>query len=99
MGKKVRTRSKITSKGQRPSVSNKTLRIVKEGVSEGDKLYNKLIAWRSGKNGWITIPNPNPNETDRRFIRVSFNSYFGKGRDFKTIKFGDNTSSENRNEL
>jgi hypothetical protein len=57
-------------------------------------MYNKLIAWRSGKKGWVTIPNPNPNETDRPFVRVSFDRYFGHGRDYKSVKFGDNSNRE-----
>lgn len=97
MGKK-RHRSKKTSKGQRPSINRHTVRLVRDSLSEGDKLYNKLMAWRAGKKGWVTVPNPNTNETDKPFIRVTFDRYFGHGRDFKSIKFGsnnDNRETEN----
>lgn len=98
MGKKVRCRTKRTSKGERNSISNSTLQLVREGRSVVDKMQNKLSAWRSGKKGWVTVPNPNPHETDKRFVKVSFDTYFGHGRDFKSIKFGDNNSNKNRNE-
>lgn len=99
MGKKVRSRTKKTSSGQRPSISSSTIRLVREGRSDADRFLNKLKAWRSGKKGWVTIANPNHHETDKPFIKVSFDHHFGKGRDFKTIKFGDNNSNSNRNDF
>lgn len=94
MGKKVRCRSKKTSKGQRASISKSTIRLVRQSRSEGDKMANKLAAWRAGKKGWVTIANPNPNETDKPFVKISFDRHFGHGRDFKSIKFGDNGSNK-----
>lgn len=100
MGKKVRCRPKKTSKGQRSSISKSTIRLVREGRSEGDRLQNKLNAWRAGKKGFVTVANPNPHETDKPFIKVSFDSYFGHGRDYKSVRFGDNnTHKENENTL
>ena len=32
---------------------------------------NQLTAFKKGKNVMVTIPNPNTNETNKRFIRVS----------------------------
>lgn len=94
MAKKKKCRSKKTSKGQRDNISRTTVRLVRDIRSEGDKLQNKLDAWRAGKKGWVTVPNSNPHETDRPFIKVSFNNYFGHGRDFKAIKFGDKNSNK-----
>jgi len=34
---------------------------------------NKLKAWSKGKKTMVTIANPNPNETNKRFIRVEGN--------------------------
>ena len=94
MAKKKRCRSKKISKGQRQSISRTTVRLVRDGRTEGDKMHNKLLAWRAGKKGFVTVPNPNPHETDKPFIKVSFDRYFGHGRDFKSIKFGDNGSNK-----
>jgi len=39
-------------------------------VSSADKLLNKLNALKKGKRVMETKPNPNPNETNKPFIRV-----------------------------
>ena len=76
MGKK-RTRSSVTSKGERNSVSRATVKLVKRGRSEIEKANNKLQAWRAGKNPWITVPGPSSN---MRFIRVRANTVYGDPR-------------------
>lgn len=76
MGKK-RTRSAVTSKGERHSVSRSTIRLVRQGRSELEKAQYKLDAWRAGKNPWLTVPGPSSN---MRFIRVRANSYWGDPR-------------------
>jgi hypothetical protein len=91
MAKHKKKRTKRTSNGERPSVNNTTLRLVRAGVDPADKMLNKLNAWKKGKKGFVTISNPNTNETDKRFIKVSFDAYFGHGRDYKSIRFGSNT--------
>lgn len=98
MAKKKKCRPKYVSKGERRNISKSNVRLVRDSLTEADKLENKLNAWRSGKKGTVTIANPNPNEIDKRFIKVSFDTFFGKGLDFKSIKFGDNSKSK-RNEL
>ena len=35
------------------------------------RICNQLDAFKKGKNVMVTIPNPNTNETNKRFIRVS----------------------------
>ena len=39
-------------------------------VSSADKLLNKLNALKKGKRVMETRPNPNPNETNKPFIRL-----------------------------
>lgn len=97
MAKHKKKRAKKISKGLRPSVNSTTLRLVRADRTEGDKIMNKLLAWRAGKKGFVTIANPN-NDPSRQFIKVSFDAYFGGGRDYKTIKFGDKkkVSDDNR---
>ena len=42
----------------------------------GQRLMNQLTAFRDGKKTKVTIPNPNPNETNKRFIRVDGKQWF-----------------------
>lgn len=79
MGKK-KTRKTYTSKGQGPSVSKEDLRLARQAVPELTKALNKVAAWVAGKNPWITIANPNTNETNKRFIKVQANTLYGDPR-------------------
>ena len=45
-----------------------------------DVHQNKIDAWKNLQNPWITIPNPVKSETNRPFIRVRANDYFGPPR-------------------
>lgn len=38
------------------------------------RMINQLEAFRKGKRVMVTIPNPNPHETNKRFIRVPANT-------------------------
>ena len=49
-------------------------------MASGDRIMNQLQAWKKGKNVMFTIANPNPNETNKRFIRVSARDIKGKAR-------------------
>ena len=40
------------------------------GISPADKLLNQLNALKKGKRVMETRPNPNPNETNKPFIRL-----------------------------
>ena len=62
-----------TSKGERSNVSKATLRLMRAGKSEGDKLIDKQNAWLKGSNPWVTIDNPNKEQTNKRRIRVRMN--------------------------
>lgn len=39
-------------------------------LASGDRILNQRAAFDAGKNVMVTIPNPNENETNKRFIRV-----------------------------
>lgn len=41
------------------------------------RMINQQKAWREGKNVVLTVPNPNPNETNRQFIKVNARDYWG----------------------
>lgn len=66
----VSKRTKYTSKGERSSVSRSVTNAVRRDRPYIETLTHKVNAWAKGKKVWVTIPNPNPNETNKRFIRV-----------------------------
>ena len=73
MGKK-KSRATETSKGERRSVSKSVTKAVRRDYIEFkhiERIRNQLDAFNKGKNVMVTIPNPNTNETNKRFIRVS----------------------------
>ena len=73
MGKKKSGETE-TSKGERRSVSKSVTKALRRDYIEFnyvDRINNQTEAFRRGKNVVVTIPNPNPNETNKRFIRVS----------------------------
>lgn len=76
MGKKV-CRKTYSSYGQRPNVSKDILKETAREVSGFQKALHIVNAWKKLKNPWVTISNPNKNETNKRFIKVRANSYYG----------------------
>ena len=71
MGKKSRTTE--TSKGERNNVRRDITKVMRRNYLECDpitRLNNQIAAFKRGKNVMVTIPNPNTNETNKRFIRV-----------------------------
>ena len=45
----------------------------REWVGSSQQQHAKYMAWVAGKNVVLTIPNPNKNETNKKFIRVNAN--------------------------
>lgn len=45
----------------------------REYMQSGMRQHNQLLAYMKGKRVMLTIPNPNTNETNKRFIRVPAN--------------------------
>lgn len=71
MGKKGGKSKGFISQGLHSNVSKRTRNAVrKEYMASGDRLLNQRAAFDAGKNVMVTIPNPNPHETNKRFIRV-----------------------------
>ena len=79
MGKK-KSRAKYTSKGTGKSVSNARARGGRSLTDKFDVALNKLEAWKKGLNPKVTVANPNPQETNRPFIRVALNVLLGDPR-------------------
>ena len=67
MGKK-KSRAQYVSKG---SVGTTKSRSKSDEDYKSRRAYNQMKAFISGKNVVLTIPNPNPNETNKRFIKVN----------------------------
>jgi hypothetical protein len=61
------------SQGLYRNVSRSTTRAVRASKSEADKMLDKQKAWLKGQNPWVTIDNPNKEETNKRRIRVRMN--------------------------
>lgn len=72
MGKKSSGKH-YTSKGERNNVSKKTSNGTRRERSDADNMLNAQRAWIAGSNPWVTMPNPNKEQTNKRFIRVRYN--------------------------
>lgn len=86
MGKK-KSRDSQTSKGERPNVSRKVTKLKNDSYM--DKELRRSEAYFKGQpTGYVTIPNPNKNETNKRFIKVKWVDYYHKGQDYKKASQG-----------
>lgn len=56
------------------TVSRKIRNSIRRDRPISDRLTAQMEAWAKGKRTMVTIPNPNPNETNKKFIRVEGNS-------------------------
>ena len=74
-----------TSKGI-VGVNKKISNAIRSERSSALVMLNKLRAYQQGKNVVFTIENPNPNETNKKFIRVSARVLLGDPRERATFK-------------
>jgi len=67
------------SKGQRLNVRKDICKAQRRDylANKLDVVANKIAAWKTGKAVFLTIPNPNKNETNKRFIRVPATQIWG----------------------
>jgi nitrate reductase alpha subunit len=65
------------SQGKHSNVSKSTLRLMRAAKTSADKMIDKQKAWLKGQNPWITIENPNKEQTNRRHIRIRMNDLMG----------------------
>lgn len=66
-----KSKTKYTSKGQRNNVRKDITKALRREYKFVDMINNKIDAFERGKKVMLTIPNPNPHETNKRFIRVN----------------------------
>ena len=71
-----------TSKGERNNVSKWSCQNVIKDLSVLDMVSDKMKAFKQGKDVYVTIPNPNKNETNKRFIRVNAKTVWTKTNPF-----------------
>jgi hypothetical protein len=84
MGKKGGKSKGFISQGIHSNVSKKIRNAMrKEYVASGERLINQRRAFDAGKNVMVTIANPNPNETNKKFIRVPAKDAGWKSNKFK----------------
>jgi hypothetical protein len=51
-----------------------------------DRTINQMRAYAKGKRVMLTVPNPNKNETNKRFIRIAAEEYLQRPGDRYIIK-------------
>ena len=79
MGKK-RLSSGYQSKGERDCVNRSVVKATRRDyMKSSERITNQLAALLRGKNVMLTIPNPNKNETNKRFIRVPASEQWRRG--------------------
>ena len=74
MGKK-KQRAHQVSKGERRCVNRSVTKATRRDyMKSAERMSNQLSAFLKGKRVMLTVPNPNTNETNNRFIRVPANT-------------------------
>jgi hypothetical protein len=78
MGKKGGKSSGFISQGIHSNVQRSVLKAMRQDyMASGERMANQRAAWAKGKNVVLTIENPNKNETNKRYIRVSARDLWG----------------------
>jgi hypothetical protein len=70
-----------TSNGERPNINKKLLNSLKNERIDAIKFINIQKAYWAGKNPWVTINNPNKEETNKAFIKVKANTLYGSPKE------------------
>lgn len=77
MAKSKASGKTYTSQGVYKTVSRKTLNGMKRDRDPSVKTINIQRAYLQGRNPWMTITNPNKEQTNRKHIRVRANDVYG----------------------
>ena len=72
-----------TSKGERNNVSRSYSKAERRERSLLEQYTNKMKAFKGGRTVYITIPNPNKNETNKRFIKVDAKTIWTKTEPYR----------------
>ena len=79
------SQSKGERRNQRRDITNAARRDRKADYAY--QLINKRAAWAKYQNPWLTLPNPNTNES-KKFIRVKSNDYWGNPKAQQPFRMG-----------
>ncbi len=82
MGKK-RIRKTVTSKGKHSSINRALATKVRASLNAVNGYGNLIDSWKKLQNPWLTVENPSKEQTNRKFIRVRANDYWGNPRPAK----------------
>ena len=82
MAKRKKQRAHQVSKGERSNVNKKVCNAMRGDTSMLQRTINQRAAWVQGKNVMVTIPNPNEQETNKRFIRVNAKDAWGSPKKY-----------------
>jgi hypothetical protein len=78
MGKKGGKSKGFISQGIHSNVSSSIRKAMRQDyLASGERIVNQRAAWAKGKNVVLTIENPNKNQTNKRYIRVSARDLWG----------------------
>lgn len=58
------------------------------------RVMNAQKAWKEGKNPKLTIRNPDPTDTSKRYLKVPAIEVWGKPRKPPILRFSDNDLSD-----
>lgn len=86
MAGKDKNKVSKTSNGERPNVASWGKKAVRRDREPLDIMIAKLKAFKRGKKVYITVPNENPNETNKPFKRVEAKHIFGDFRTFGQVQ-------------
>jgi hypothetical protein len=93
MAKKGGKSKGFISQGKHSNVDRKISNALRsEYLKSGDRIMNQLRALKQGKDVVMTVPNPNKEATDKKFIkvRVSGKDYVARLKDWnKSAKKAD----------
>ena len=73
--------TKYVSKGERRNIQSSVTKAVKLSRTMGENMIHLVDSYMKDQNPWITVPNPNTNETNKRIIRVRVNELWGNSKD------------------
>jgi hypothetical protein len=76
-----KTRAKYTSKGT-VGTNRQLTKAIRRERSGAEIHMAKFKAFLKGKNVYFTIENPNPNETNKKLIRVKGSDIYGNYRNY-----------------
>lgn len=80
------SKTSYTSKGERNTVSKKLSNAVRRDRTPLEIEQAKMRAYLKGRKAYFLVPNPNPNETAKPFLKVEGSKLFGDYRTFGKIK-------------